>query len=59
LQRKKNDEIGRFKASVETMVDDFEALKLENKRIIEQTNSKTKIKIIEKVNVATMTLPPE
>lgn len=59
MQRKKNDEIGRFKASVESMVEDFEALKIENKRIVEQTAGKTKVKVIERATAATMTMFPE
>jgi len=41
------------------MVEDFEALKLENKRIVEQTAGKTKIKVVEKATAATMTIFPE
>ncbi len=38
------------------MVEDFEALKAENKRIVEQSSGKSKVKIIERATVATMTL---
>ena len=48
--------MGRFKASVESVVEDFEALKAENKRIVEQSSGKSKVKIIERATVATMTL---
>ena len=51
--------MGRFKASVESVVEDFEALKAENKRIVEQSSGKSKVKIIERATVATMTLDPQ
>lgn len=41
------------------MVEDFEALKIENKRIVEQTAGKTKVKVIERATAATMTVFPE
>jgi hypothetical protein len=58
-QRKKRDEMTSFKASVSNVAEDFEALKVENKRIIEQTMTKTKTKIIERNAVGTMTVYPE
>ena len=51
--------MGRFKASVESVVEDYEALKAENKRIVEQSSGKSKVKIIERATVATMTLDPQ
>ena len=51
--------MGRFKASVESVIEDFEALKAENKRIVEQSSGKSKVKIIERATVATMTLDPK
>lgn len=44
---------------MESVTQDFEALKLENKRIVEQSSGKNKVKVTEKYNAATMTLQPQ